>query len=107
MTVHEIAEKLQLNKIVLEDDRSVDKIFCCDMLSIAMAKAPEDSAWVTVMGNKNVIAVASLTDVSCIIIAEGYSFDEDAIQAAKGKVTLLSSHLPVYETAKMIDQLNG
>lgn len=105
MTTHELSNNAKLNTIVLEEDRDVTSVFCCDLLSIAMSKAPEDSAWITVMGNKNVIAVASLTDVSCVVIAEGYSFDEDAIEAAKGKVTLLSSHLPVFETAKMIDDM--
>ena len=39
-----------------------------------MSKAPENGAWVTVMGNKNTLAVASLADVSCIILAEGITF---------------------------------
>ena len=69
-----------------------------------MARAPEDSVWVTVMGNKNVIAVASLTDVACVVIAEGYDFDQDAVEAAKGQVTLLKSSLPVFETASLIHQ---
>ena len=105
MTTHEIAGNTQFNTVVLEEDREVSSVFCCDLLSIAMSRAPEDSAWVTVMGNKNVIAVAALTDVACVVIAEGYSFDEDAVEAAKGKVTLMSSQLPVFETAKMIDSM--
>ena len=105
MTTHEIVGNTQFNTVVLEEDREVSSVFCCDLLSIAMSRAPEDSAWVTVMGNKNVIAVAALTDVACVVIAEGYSFDEDAVEAAKGKVTLLSSQLPVFETAKMIDSM--
>ena len=105
MTTHEIAGNTQFNTVVLEEDREVSSVFCCDLLSLAMSRAREDSAWVTVMGNKNVIAVAALTDVACVVIAEGYSFDEDAVEAAKGKVTLLSSQLPVFETAKMIDSM--
>ena len=27
----------------------IAKVFCCDLLSIAMSKAPENGAWVTVM----------------------------------------------------------
>ena len=104
MTVHELALLPQLETAVLEEDREISKVFCCDMLSIAMGKAPEDSAWVTVMGNRNVIAVACLADVSCVIIAEGYDFDADALEAARGKVTLLKSSLPVFETASLIHQ---
>lgn len=105
MTVHEIARLPELETVQMEEDRPADGVFCCDLLSIAMARVPEDSVWVTVMGNKNVIAVASLTDVACVVIAEGYDFDQDAVDAARGKVTLLASHLPVFETASLIHGL--
>ena len=36
----------------------IAKVFCCDLLSIAMSKAPENGAWVTVMGNKNTLALS-------------------------------------------------
>ena len=37
-----------------DEDREIRKIYCCDLLSLAMARAPADCAWVTVMGTKNV-----------------------------------------------------
>ena len=43
-------------------DRDISRVFCCDLLSIAMGKAPTDGAWVTVMANMNTLAVAALTD---------------------------------------------
>ena len=30
-------------------DREISRVFCCDLLSIAMGKAPADGVWVTVM----------------------------------------------------------
>ena len=63
----------------------IAKVFCCDLLSIAMSKAPENGAWVTVMGNKNTLAVASLADVSCIILAEGITFSDEDLACAKRK----------------------
>lgn len=105
MTVHELIDKLPLRTVNTEEDRPVKGVFCCDLLSVAMAKAPEDSVWVTVIGNANAVAVAYLADVSCVVIAEGYSFDEAAVAAAKGKVTLLQSDRPVFETAAAIGAL--
>ena len=105
MTVRELSEILSLTLLEPEEDRLVSRVFCCDLLSIAMAKAPEDCAWVTVIGNANAVAVASLTDAACIILAEGYSFDEAALTAAKGKIALLKSDKPVYETAASIGAL--
>ena len=42
MTVHEIAKMTELETVQLEEDRQAERVFCCDMLSIAMARAPED-----------------------------------------------------------------
>ena len=105
MTVGQICEELSLTAHNIEEERAVTGVFCCDLLSVAMAKAPEDSAWVTVIGNANTVAVATLTDVACIVLAEGFSFDAAAITAAKGRIALLKSDKPIYETAVSIGAL--
>ena len=105
MTVHELTEILPLTALNEEDNRTITAVFCCDLLSVAMARAPEDSAWVTVIGNINTIAVATLADVACIVLAEGYSFDEAAMNAARGKIALLRSEKPTFETAASIGEL--
>ena len=74
-------------------------------MALAMARAPEGAAWVTVMTNANVVAVASLAEVACVVLAEGYDYDEAALKAAKGKVILLRSGEPIYETAVKIGAL--
>ena len=84
----------------------IAKVFCCDLLSIAMSKAPENGAWVTVMGNKNTLAVASLADVSCIILAEGITFsDEDLTCAKKEGIAVFETELPVFDAALKIQEL--
>ena len=84
----------------------IAKVFCCDLLSIAMSKAPENGAWVTVMGNKNTLAVASLSDVSCIILAEGITFsDEDLACAKKERIAVFETELPVFDAALKIQEL--
>lgn len=86
--------------------RKIAKVFCCDLLSIAMSKAPENGAWVTVMGNKNTLAVASLADVSCIILAEGITFsDEDLACAKKEGIAVFETELPVFDAALKIQEL--
>ena len=81
-------------------DREISRVFCCDLLSIAMGKAPADGVWVTVMGNKNTLAVASLTDTACIVMAEGVSLDEGTLEkAAKEGIAVLSTELPVFDIA--------
>ena len=105
-----VSELLSLDMITAagaegEAGGEVTGVFCCDLLSVAMARAPEGSAWVTVMTNANVVAVAALTEVSCVILAEGFEYDAAAINAAKGRVTLLKSSAPVYETAVAVGAL--
>lgn len=79
MTVKELAEKLELRTLVEDDfDREVEDCYIGDLLSWVMGRAPADSAWLTVMGNINSIAVATLADVSCIILVENAALDADA-----------------------------
>ena len=65
-----------------------------------MGNVPADSAWVTVMGNMNTLAVASLTDCACVIFACGVKPDETMLQrAAREDITVFTTDLPVFEAA--------
>ena len=108
MTVKELVDRQIFRVVNLgeELDREVTKVFCCDLLSIAMGKAPADGAWVTVMGNVNTIAVATLADVSCVIMAEEVSLDEVARARAKEQgVTVLATEEPVFEAGLKVHRL--
>lgn len=86
-------------------EREISRVFCCDLLSIAMGKAPADGVWVTVMGNRNTLAVASLTDTACIVLAEGVSLDEGTIsKASEEGIAVLSTELPAFDIALDIYQ---
>ncbi len=86
--------------------KKVTNVFCCDLLSIAMSRIPEESAWVTVMGNVNTIAVASLTEVSCIILAEGIVLDEMSLTKAKEQdITVFYTKDPIFEASLRINKL--
>ena len=108
MTVKELAEKLNLTIVTGDQslEREVDSIYCCDLLSIVMGRAPADCAWITVMGNMNAVAVAVLADVSCIILAENVRCDEEGKQKAISQdVAILYSEQPIYETAAAVGKL--
>lgn len=101
MTVKEIAEKAELKILSMPDpDREVKGVYIGDLLSWVMGRAEESNAWITIMSNINVVAVASLADVSCVILSEGVELSEDVLSAAKEKgINVLSSSKPSYETA--------
>ena len=80
--------------------RTVNGVYCCDLLSVVMGRAKADDLWITVMGNLNAVAVAVLSDVSCILLAEGVSMDETGTEKAKQQnVCVLATDQPVFEAA--------
>lgn len=82
--------------------------FCCDLLSICMSRMPKGAAWVTVMGNVNTLAVLSLTDAACIILAEDAVFDEPALEKTKSEgITVFRTELPVFEAALAVHKLQS
>ena len=108
MKVNELAQKLSLNLLAGEGglDNEILTCYSGDLLSWVMGRAEEGSAWLTVMGNVNAIAVATLTDCACIILTEDAPLDEDARQRAESQsVPVLSTPLTAYETAVKISQI--
>ena len=108
MTVQELIDRKMFQEINIGDDtgRIITKPFCCDLLSIAMGRAPAGCVWVTVMGNLNTLAVVALTDAACVILAEGAALDEAAVkrEAVEG-ITVLRTEEPVFDAALRISQL--
>lgn len=75
-----------------------DGVYAGDLLSRAMSHVEAGNVWITIMSNMNVIAVASLTEAACVILAEGVSLVPDALEAAKEKgICVLSSEKTVYQ----------
>jgi len=88
-------------EVTLPDgDREIDGVYIGDLLSWVMGRASQDNAWITIMSNINVIAVATLADTACVILAENVDLPEDVKSQAEMKdVNVLKSLLPIYETA--------
>ncbi len=108
MKVNDIVQALDLNVICGETqlDRQVQGGYIGDLLSVVMGKAKEDCVWVTVQSHINIIAVASLVDIACIIVSEGFAIDTDAIEKAKEEnIILLSSKKSSYEIGSDLGKL--
>ncbi len=107
MNTKELIEKLNLSVLVESDlERDITDCYIGDLLSWVMGRAPMDSVWLTVMGNINSIAVATLADVSCILLVENASLDDEAKQKAQTVgVTVLQSEENAYNLAVKINKL--
>ena len=104
MRVSELIDKYGMKALSLPDgDREIAGGYCGDLLSWVMGCAQADNAWVTIMSNMNVVAVASLADVSCVILAEGVTPEQSVIDTAAAKgVNVLSSEKGAFEIASLL-----
>lgn len=91
-----------LNLTVLTDPKDFSAIeptcgYSSDLLSCVMAGAPHKSIWVTLQAHSNIIAVATLLELSAVVITEG-AMPEPAMVAKANEegVILLSTDKPTF-----------
>ena len=107
MTVKELSETDIFKSVVVPcPNREICGVYIGDLLSWVMGRAQSDDAWLTIMSNKNILAVASLADTACIILAEGVEIDDDIASAAEAKqINILSCKCGMYEAAIALGKL--
>ncbi len=107
MTVNEILKNESFKPTVLPDgDREVTGVYIGDLLSWVMGKAQSGDAWLTIMSNVNVLAVATLTDCACVILTEGVTLEEDIIKTAESKgINILYFSGSSYDAAVSLNKL--
>ena len=102
MIVEKLVEELSLEVLAGQDQlqREISAVYCSDMLSRVMAKGKKDSLWITVQTHLNIIAVATLHEMSCIIIPEDIAVDEKTLaKAEEEQVVVLKSPMSAYDIA--------
>lgn len=108
MTAKELATLLQGE--LLCPNGGENEVVCgyaCDLLSWVMANGKQGCAWVTIQTHMNVIALASLHDMACIVFPEGTTPDEAPVKkAAEEGVALIKSPLTAYRICGIMAQ-NG
>lgn len=107
MTVEALSAIEFLEPVVLpEPSREITGVYIGDLLSWVMGRASSGDAWITIMSNVNILAVASLADTSCIILAEDVKLEADIIETARQKnINILSSSAGIYDTAVVLSQV--
>lgn len=87
-------------------DKEVTGIYSCDLLSWVMSHAQKGDAWITVLTNINIVAVALLTEISCIVIPENIKVEDATIdRAEKEGITILSTGLDTYKICSRVTEL--
>ena len=101
MTVAQLGQQAGFTPLTLpRGDREIGGVYIGDLLSWVMGRAPADAAWITIMSNQNIVAVATLCDSACVILAEGVDPDDGVLALATEKgVNLLKSEHSAYQIA--------
>lgn len=100
MNVAEFADKLGGQLITGTESiyTQVKDVYCCDLLSWVMSHAKKGTAWITVHTHLNIIAVATLAELSCIIIPEGIMMEEATVRKAEQEgIPIISTELSAYK----------
>jgi serine kinase of HPr protein (carbohydrate metabolism regulator) len=106
LTVRDIVSALGLEVAAGADglDNPITGGYASDLLSCVMAKASAGNVWVTLQSHVNVIAVASLINLSCVIITEGMRPDDEMVERANENriPTLLTPHSTYRAVSELI-----
>ena len=83
---------------------TVSGLYVGDLLSFVMAKAKPVQIWLTIQAHPNVIAVASLINLSAVIVVDGVDIPQETIDVANERgVVLISSVLDAVDLVKLIE----
>ena len=100
MKVSDLAALIEARPLTtgLSEDREILCGYVCDLLSWVMAHGEEGMAWVTVQTHLNVVAVAALAEMACVVLPEGITMEQDVLDKANAEeMCVLSSRLTAYE----------
>jgi len=108
MTVLQLVDSLKL-KIFSGSKGLSNEIkggYVSDLLSDVMGNAQEGQVWITLQTHKNVMAIASLKDLSAVILVKGLTPNEDTLaQSEEEGIPLLGSTDQTFEISGKLHNL--
>ena len=100
MLVSELIPLIEAKNLTpsLSEAREVTCGYVCDLLSWVMSHGDTGMAWVTVQTHMNVIAVAVLSEMACVILPEGIDMEEESLSKAVAEnMVVLQSPLTAFD----------
>ena len=108
MTVREIMNTLSLTLFSGTEglDNTVTGGYTSDLLSDVMGHAQAGQLWITLQTHANVLAIASLKELSAVVLVSGCKPDEGMLAHARSEhVPVLGSELGTFELSGRIYNL--
>jgi len=102
MKVTDIVDKLGLKVFSGHEGlgREVSGGYASDLLSDVMGHAESGAAWITIQTHRNVMAIASLRDLSAVIITCGEKPGDDTMtQSNEEAIPVLGTDLSTFQLA--------
>jgi len=100
MTVKEMAAALQLRVLAGEEglEKQIAGGYTSDLLSDVLGYADAGMVWITLQTHKNIIAIASLKELSAVVLVKGFEPDADTVALAiQEQITLLGTTEQAFE----------
>lgn len=108
MDNYTLAKELELTVYNSGKSREVTHGYSGDFLSWVLAKVDRDCVWLTVMNNVNVAAVATLKEVSCVVLTDSVKPDAMLLKkASEAGLMLCGSDKNSFSLANDIGRLLG
>ena len=108
MKVQELVNALNLKVLSGASglDRDIEGCYVSDLLSDVMGNAEMGNIWVTLQVHKNVMAIASLKELACVILVKGQTASDDTLEQSNDEgIPFLSTPMETFETAGKIYEL--
>lgn len=108
MSVKKFAEFADCEILTCIEDAAESQIksgYCCDLLSYVIGRCKPGSAWITIMTNVNVVAVAVLADAACVIVPENNEIESETLAKAEAQgVIMLRTAADSFTVAAKLSQ---
>ena len=80
--------------------------YVSDLLSDVMGNSKSGEIWITLQTHKNVAAIASLKELSAVVLVNNHKPDQDTIEHCEEEgIPVLGTSLPTYDIAGRIYNL--
>jgi len=104
--ISELSEQLNLTILSELNDREVESCYISDLLSRVLGGCQSGDIWITVQSSLNMVAVAMMTDASCVILPEGFAAADNVVEKANEEgLTIYSSDKSAYTLAVEFSKL--
>jgi len=108
MKVSDVVKKLNLKVFCGESglNRDVTGAYVSDLLSDVMGNASEGELWITLQTHQNVMAIASLKELSAVILVKGFEPDDNTVEhSTEEGIPILGTHMSTFELAGRLYKL--